>query len=585
MRLIINPLSYFKTAKFVFRLHSGVRGVRYFKNSNMADSYKDFGPLVGAIDQGTSSSRFLLFASKTAELLAFHQVEFDSIYPKEGWVEQDPKALLSSVYKCMEQTLQSCKELKINPADIKAVGITNQRETTVVWDRLSGEPLHNAIVWLDTRTKSTVERFVAANPKSTLETVRSLCGLPINTYFSAVKLKWLMDNSEKVKKAVDEKRCMFGTVDSWLLWNMTGGVSGGIHVTDITNASRTMLMNLKTGSWDPFLCNFFGIPTTVLPTIKSSSEIYGKMVEGPLKGTPISGVLGDQQAALVGQMCFNKGEAKNTYGTGCFLLYNTGLEPVLSENGLLTTVAYKLGPGQPTVYALEGSVAIAGAAVKWLRDNLNMLKTSSEIESLAKSVTSSAGVYFVPAFSGLYAPYWQMDARGIIIGLTQYTNKAHIARATLEAVCFQTRELLDAMNEDCGIPLASLLVDGGMTANNLLMQLQADILGINVERPTMPETTALGAAMAAGAAKGIEVWELNPEDKSQINTDVFKPAMDIKDRDGHYNKWKKAVKRCMKWEVNEEEVPSDYSRTTGILGPSLFLFGSVAIVLLAAKLS
>ncbi|KAK3726909.1 hypothetical protein QZH41_016705 [Actinostola sp. cb2023] len=398
-----------------------------------------------------------MFASKTAELLAFHQVEFDSIYPKEGWVEQDPKVLLSSVYTCMEQTLQSCKDLQINPADIK--------------------------VWLDTRTKSTVEKFVADNPKSTLENVRSMCGLPINTYFSAVKLKWLIDNCEKVKKAVDEERCLFGTVDSWLLWNMTGGVSGGVHVTDITNASRTMLMSLKTESWDPYLC---------------------KLMDH-LKGLPYQ-----------------------EYGTGCFLLYNTGLEPILSENGLLTTVAYKMGPDQPTFFALEGSVAIAGAAVQWLRDNLNMLQSSSEIESLSKSVSSSAGVYFVPAFSGLYAPYWQMDARGLIIGLTQFTNKAHIARATLEAVCFQTRELLDAMNEDCGIPLASLLVDGGMTVNNLLMQLQADVLGINVERPTMPETTALGAAMAAGAAKGIEVWKLNPEDKSQINTDVFTPTLDPK---------------------------------------------------------
>ncbi|XP_058966856.2 glycerol kinase 3-like isoform X2 [Pocillopora verrucosa] len=515
--------------------------------------YKDFGPLVGAIDQGTSSSRFLLFASKTAELLAFHQIEVESVYPKEGWVEQDPKEILSSVYHCMEQTLHSCKDLKINPADIKAVGITNQRETTVVWDKVTGEPLHNAIIWLDTRTKSTVDQFEANTPEKTREHVRALCGLPINTYFSAVKLKWLIDNVEAVKKAVEEDRCLFGTVDSWLIWNMTGGKKGGLHITDITNASRTMLLNLKTQSWDPYLCKFFSIPMSVLPTVKSSSEIYGKLVDGPLSGVPISGCLGDQQAALVGQLCFNQGDAKNTYGTGCFLLYNTGQEVVLSQNGLLTTVAYKLGPDQPTVYALEGSVAITGAAVKWLRDNLNLISSASEIETLAAKVESSAGVYFVPAFSGLYAPYWQTDARGVIIGLTQFTNKAHIARATLEAVCFQTRELLDAMNMDCGIPLASLQVDGGMTVNNLLMQLQADILGISVVRPTMPETTALGAAMAAGMAKGVEVWTVQAEDKSQINTDIFEPAVDIHARDHHYARWKKAVQRTMKWEVDDVE--------------------------------
>ncbi|KAJ7376770.1 hypothetical protein OS493_032504 [Desmophyllum pertusum] len=515
-----------------------------------AGDFKDFGPLVGAIDQGTSSSRFLLFASKTAELLAFHQIEVNSVYPKEGWVEQDPKEILSSVYHCMEQTLSSCKDLKINPADIKdlptcSCWITNQRETTVVWDKLTGEPLHNAIIWLDTRTKSTVDHFEANTTEKTREHVRALCGLPINTYFSAVKLRWLIDNCEAVKKAVEEDRCLFGTVDSWLIWNMTGGSKGGLHITDITNASRTMFLNLKTQAWDPYLCDFTNCEK-FLRNIRETGQ-------RSLSGVPISGCLGDQQAALVGQLCFNQGDAKNTYGTGCFLLYNTGTEVVLSQNGLLTTVAYKLGPDQPTVYALEGSVAITGAAVKWLRDNLNLISKASEIETLAASVKSSAGVYFVPAFSGLYAPYWQTDARGVIIGLTQFTNKAHIARATLEAVCFQTRELLDAMNMDCGIPLASLQVDGGMTVNNLLMQLQADILGISVVRPTMPETTALGAAMAAGMAKGVDVWTIRPEDKSQITTDLFEPAVDPHDRDRHYARWKKAVQRTMKWEVNDDE--------------------------------
>ncbi|XP_044180131.1 glycerol kinase-like [Acropora millepora] len=554
------------------------------KKMESTDDFKDFGPLVGAIDQGTSSSRFLLFASKTAALLAFHQIEVNSVYPREGWVEQDPKEILSSVYYCMEQTLHSCKDLKINPADIKAVGITNQRETTVVWDKITGEPLHNAIIWLDTRTKSTVDNFEAKVPESTREQVRKLCGLPINTYFSAVKLRWLIDHCEAVKKAVEEERCLFGTVDSWLIWNMTGGPNGGLHITDITNASRTMFLNLQTQAWDSFLCKFFDIPMSVLPTVKSSSEIYGKLVGGPLNGVPISGCLGDQQAALVGQLCFNQGDAKNTYGTGCFLLYNTGTEAVVSQHGLLTTVAYKLGPDQPTVFALEGSVAITGAAVKWLRDNLNVIGSASEIETLARSVSSSAGVYFVPAFSGLYAPYWQTDARGVIIGLTQFTNKSHLARATLEATCFQTRELLDAMNMDCGIPLTSLQVDGGMTVNNLLMQLQADILGISVVRPTMPETTALGAAMAAGMAKGVEVWTLNPQDKSQVNTDVFEPAVDPHERDFHYARWKKAVQRTMKWEVTSNENEGQQESPSGILGPVLFIFGSVALILLASKI-
>nr|KAG5703569.1 hypothetical protein BaRGS_000954 [Batillaria attramentaria] len=404
-------------------------------------------------------------------------------------------------------------------------------------------------VWLDLRTASTVKSLIEKTPQKNKDYLRPYCGLPITTYFSAVKLRWLLDNCEKVRQAVKDGRCMFGTVDSWLMWNLTGGVNGGCHITDVTNASRTMLMNIHTLQWDDFLCRFFDIPKAVLPEIRSSSEVYGKMASGPLQGYPISGILGDQQAALVGQTCFKLGQAKNTYGTGCFLLYNTGTQPVESKNGLLTTVAYKLGPNKPAVYALEGAIAIAGACVRWLRDNLGIISTSQEVETLAQQVESTHGCYFVPAFSGLFCPYWQDSARGIICGLSQFTTKHHIARAALEAICFQTRELLEAMNQDSGIPLTLLQVDGGMTSNNLLMQLQADILQIQVVRPSMPETTALGVAMAAGAAEGMGVWNLNQEEGSNITTDVFTPSITQKECDERCARWNMAVKRSMDWQT------------------------------------
>lgn len=376
-----------------------------------------------------------------------------------------------------------------------------------------------------------------------------------------------MDNSVTVNKAVTEGRCLFGNVDAWLLWNLTGGLDGGKHVTDVTNASRTMLMNIHSLQWDPDLCKFFDIPINILPEIHSSSEIYGHMTCSSLKGVPISGILGDQQAALVGQSCFKEGQAKNTYGTGCFLLYNTGPEAVMSNHGLLTTVAYKFGKSTPATYALEGSVAIAGAAVQWLRDNIGIISESREIETLAEGVDDTHGCYFVPAFSGLFCPYWQPDARGVICGLTQFTNKKHIARACLEAVAFQSKELLDAMNQDSGIPITSLQVDGGMTANNLLMQLQSDIVGIPVVRPSMPETTALGAAIAAGAAEGVEVWKINCEESSGT-TDTFIPTIREEERDKRFARWKHAVKRAMKWEVAPQQEQSAStivdSTTTGI---------------------
>uniref|UniRef100_A0A8C1XPH8 Probable glycerol kinase n=1 Tax=Cyprinus carpio TaxID=7962 RepID=A0A8C1XPH8_CYPCA len=525
------------------------------------------GPLVAAIDQGTSSTRFLVFNAKTAELLSHHQVEIKQSFPKEGWVEEDPKEILQSVYECMDRTCEKMTQLNIDISNIKAVGVTNQRETTLVWDKETGEPLYNAIVWLDLRTQSTVERLINKTPGRNKNHLKT--GLPISTYFSAVKLRWLMDNVEKVHEAVLSHRAMFGTVDSWLIWSLTGGKKGGVHCTDVTNASRTMLFNIHTMDWDPELCKYFDIPMEILPKVRSSSEIYGLMkISSNL-------CLGDQSAALVGQMCFKDGQAKNTYGTGCFLLKNVGTKPVMSDHGLLTTVAYKLGRDKPACYALEGSVAIAGAVVPWLKNNLGIIQTSTELEQLAADVGTSYGCYFVPAFSGLYAPYWEPSARGIICGLTQFTNRSHLAFAALEAVCFQTREILDAMNQDSGIHLSQLQVDGGMTSNRLLMQLQADILCIPVVKPSMPETTALGAAMAAGAAEGVSVWSLNPEDLTEVTSEKFEPQINPEESELRYARWKKAVQRAMNWETTEPtSIFSSVPLGFYILGSMFMLIGA-----------
>ncbi|XP_076854548.1 glycerol kinase-like isoform X1 [Brachyhypopomus gauderio] len=508
-------------------------------------------PLVGAIDQGTSSTRFLVFNARTAELVGQHQVEITQSFPKEGWVEEDPKEILQSVYDCMEKTCEKLTQLNIDVSNIKAIGVTNQRETTVVWDKETGEPLYNAIVWLDLRTQSTVEKLIEKTPDKNKNHLKDKTGLPISTYFSAVKLRWLIDNAVEVTDALHTGRALFGTVDTWLIWCLTGGTNGGVHCTDVTNASRTMLFNIHTMEWDTELCKYFDIPHDILPEVRSSSEIYGYMNCGSLAGVPISGCLGDQSAALVGQMCFNGGQTKNTYGTGCFMLQNTGVKPVMSDHGLLTTIAYKLGKDKPAYYALEGSVAIAGAAVRWLKDNLGIINSSSDIEKMATAAGTSYGCYFVPAFSGLYAPYWEPSARGIICGLTQFTNKNHLAFAALEAVCFQTREVLDAMNQDSGVPLTQLQVDGGMTANKLLMQLQADILCIPVVRPTMFETTALGAAMCAGAAEGVCVWTLHPDGLTSVTAQKYQPQINQEESEFRYTRWKKAVKKAMNWETHE----------------------------------
>ncbi|KAM6447193.1 glycerol kinase isoform 1-T1 [Liasis olivaceus] len=545
------------------------------------------GPLVGAIDQGTSSTRFLVFNANTAELLSHHQVEIQQKFPKEGWVEEDPKEILQSVYECVERTCEKLNQLNIDISNIKAVGVSNQRETTVVWDKVTGEPLYNAIVWLDLRTQSTVERLLKRIPGQNKSFFKSRTGLPLSTYFSAVKLRWLLDNVKEVRQAVLEGKALFGTIDSWLIWSLTGGKNGGIHCTDVTNASRTMLFNINSLEWDDELCKFFEIPMEMLPNVRSSSEIYGllkispTLSSGALTGVPISGCLGDQSAALVGQMCFKDGQAKNTYGTGCFLLCNTGHKPAFSEHGLLTTVAYKLGRDKAVCYALEGSVAIAGAVVRWLRDNLGIAKSSEEVEKLAAEVGTSYGCYFVPAFSGLYAPYWEPSARGIICGLTQFTNKNHIAFAALEAVCFQTREILDAMNKDCGIPLSQLQVDGGMTNNKILMQLQADILCIPVVKPSMPETTALGAAMAAGAAEGVGVWSLHPDDFTAVTCERFEPQINPEESEYRYTRWKKAVKKSMGWETSEPQGNSETSIFCSL--PLGFFVMNSLLMLIGAK--
>jgi len=550
-----------------------------------------FGPLVGAIDEGTSSTRFLVFAAQTAEVLTYDQINITQINPQEGWAEQDPLEILKATKDTINHTVENLKKLDISPADVVAIGITNQRETTILWDPTTGRPLYNAIVWLDMRTTETVDQLLSKVKNKNAECLKARCGLPISTYFSGTKIKWLMDHVPEVKAAIDERRCMFGTVDSWLIWNLTGGVNGGLHITDVTNASRTMLMDIKTLQWDPKLCKFFGIPMHILPEIRSSSEIYGYISDTALQGIPVSGCLGDQQSALVGQMCWKQGQAKNTYGTGCFLLYNTGPSLVMSNHGLLTTVGYKMGVDAPVIYALEGSIAVAGAAVSWLKDNLQILSDVKASKEIAEGAGPVGEVTFVPAFSGLYAPYWRKDARSVICGLTEETSKAHIVKAALEAVCFQTRDILEAMNKDCGIPLTKLLVDGGMTNNDYVMQHQADLCGIPVIRPQMTETTALGAAMAAGCAKNIEVWDM--KNVQPVPSDTFLPTISEDERDYRYSRWKMAIERSMSWDIPVEDMRRfdevdnseiDKSIAKSIPG-AVFAFLTFLTVMLAKKIN
>nr|XP_031837271.1 glycerol kinase-like isoform X1 [Nomia melanderi]XP_031837272.1 glycerol kinase-like isoform X1 [Nomia melanderi]XP_031837273.1 glycerol kinase-like isoform X1 [Nomia melanderi]XP_031837274.1 glycerol kinase-like isoform X1 [Nomia melanderi]XP_031837275.1 glycerol kinase-like isoform X1 [Nomia melanderi] len=545
---------------------------------NKNESTSRYGPLVGAIDEGTSSARFLVFAANTAEVLTYHQVPISQSCPKEGWVEQDPIEILTAVRECLHQTVFNLRQLTIDPGDIVAVGITNQRETTVVWDSVTGEPLYNAIVWMDMRTTSIVDDILKKIRNQNKNYLKPLCGLPISPYFSALKLKWLLKNVPRIQEALDKKRCMFGTIDSWLIWNLTGGTKFGIHATDVTNASRTMLMNITTLKWDPTLLSFFDIPLEILPEIRSSSEIYGYIQDEIMAGVPISGCLGDQQSALVGQMCLQKGQAKSTYGTGCFLLYNTGTAIVDSSHGLLTTVAYQLGPQAPPIYALEGSVAIAGGIIQWLKDNLGILSDLKESETLVEQIPTDNHIAFVPAFAGLYAPYWRKDARSVICGITEDTNSIHIIKAALQAVCFQTRDILETMKKDTGLSLSKLLVDGAMTNNNLLMQMQADICGIPVVRPLMCETTALGVAIAAGSADGIRKWDVKIN--GPVPSDTFIPSITENEQDILYSQWKKAIDRSLGWEpiidTNDDAKSIHKATASGI-----FMISTIILLMIA----
>lgn len=493
---------------------------------------------IGALDQGTTSTRFMVF-DRSGRVVSVAQREHEQIYPNPGWVEHDPLEIWRRTREVIDDAMQA---RALSPRDLACVGVTNQRETTVVWDRATGLPIHNALVWQDMRVADDVACMARDGGQ---DRFRDITGLPLSTYFSALKIAWLLDHVKGARTRAEKGELLFGTMDSFLVWNLTGGVNGGLHITDVTNASRTQLMDLNTLDWSPRLLSAFNIPAAILPQIRSSSEHYADMSCTSLAGVPIAGILGDQHAALVGQTCFQPGEAKNTYGTGCFLLMNTGEKMVASRHGLLTTVAYRFG-SQPAVYALEGSVAIAGALVQWVRDNLGLIERSDQIEELARSVKDNGGVYFVPAFSGLYAPYWKDSARGVIAGLTRFANKGHIARAVLEATAFQTTEVVEAMAADSGIALAQLRTDGGMAANELLMQFQADILGRSVVRPAMLETTALGAAYAAGLACGFYSSSQDLTENWAIDQ-VWRPNMEAAERERQLRQWRKAVARSFDW--------------------------------------
>ncbi|CAG2163165.1 unnamed protein product [Oppiella nova] len=555
---------------------------------------RDLGPLIGAIDQGTSSTRFLVFVAQTGELVTYHQIEIKRVFPYEGWVEQDPIEIFESVTETIGVVVDKLHKLDINPRDIKCIGLTNQRESCLVWDKVTGQPLYNCIVWLDNRTSDIVDTILDNIPGRDLNWLKKKTGLPISTYFTAFKLKWLINNDQKIVESIKSDRILVGTVDSWLLWKLTGE-----HMTDVTNASRTLLMDIETLEWDKTLCKFFEIPMQILPQIKPSSDHFGTIKIGPLVDIPITGVIGDQNAALVGQRCFSIGQAKVTYGTGCFLIQNIGPGPIHgalsgvskeAKNKLITTVAYKLG-SNPACYALEGSVAIAGAAITWLRDNLELIQNYSEIEGIAKQDVSAGGLFFVPALQGLYAPYWDANATGTIIGVSQFSRKCHLVRATLEGVAFQANDILAMMRQD----RSGIKVDGGMSSNDLLCQMLADISGCQILRPKLTEATALGAAMIAGYHMGL--WNMNDHDPDQLDSheghanegiigqitrrlsfnkesnttnrkkyDIFWPQSDEQNRIDRINTWRMAVNRSRKWiRVEKQELKKiNYKRLSAL---------------------
>ncbi|KIM53431.1 hypothetical protein SCLCIDRAFT_1222829 [Scleroderma citrinum Foug A] len=528
------------------------------------------GEFVGSLDCGTTSVRFLVF-DQYGNIIAQHQLEFSQHYPAPGWHEHDANEIQQISNECIARACDALERSQWAKESIKVIGITNQRETTVVWSRRTGKPLCRAIVWSDSRTKNIVSHYEKVLTETGIEieigqfregingveALRELTGLKLSTYFSAIKLRWMIDHNEHVKGAHEADDLLFGTVESWLTYNLTGGVNGGIHVGDVTNASRTLLMNLNTLEWDDRLLKFFGFRSSILPKLVSSSEVYGYTADGPLKGTPIGGLVGDQQGALVGNLCLKQGEAKCTYGTGAFLLFCTGRDIVKSGHGLLSTVAYQPGPGAAPIYALEGSIAVAGSAIKWLRDSLGFIKSASEINKLAASVPDTGSVYFVPAFSGLLAPYWDPGAAGLLIGLTSYTTQAHIARATVEATAFQTRAILESMKLDSKTDLKHLKVDGGMTNGDVCMQILADIGGFEVVRPEMRESTALGSALLAGAAISLFGWDLSkPETFADVNTKgsrTFTSTMSAEKREKHWSAWLRAIERSKGWEESADE--------------------------------
>ncbi|KAH9951162.1 glycerol kinase [Amylocystis lapponica] len=528
------------------------------------------GEFVGSLDCGTTSTRFLIF-DKYANIVAQHQLEYPQYYPEPGWHEQDADELIHSCEVCISEACTALESVGWAKESVKVIGITNQRETVVAWSRETGKPLCRAIVWTDSRTKHTVARLeqklksvgIEVQPgtfkkgEEGIQTLKDITGMKISTYFSAIKLRYMIDHYENVKKAHEDDDLLFGTVESWIVYCLTGGVGTGLHITEVTNASRTLLMNISTLSWDPVLLKFFDVKESVLPKIVSSSEIYGKLAGGELKGVQIAGLVGDQQGALVGNKCLKQGEAKCTYGTGAFLLFCTGAEIVQSQHGLLSTVAYQNGPDSKPVYALEGSIAVAGSAIKWLRDSMYLVSTANEVNVLAATVPDSGGVYFVTAFSGLLAPYWDPGAAGLLIGLSSYTTPAHIARATLEANAFQTREILESMKLDSKSDLKRLMVDGGMTNGDMVMSILADIGGFTVIRPEMRESTALGSALLAGSAVGLFGWDISkPETLAEVNTQGnvnFSPGMEEPEREKRWQGWKRAVDRSRGWDEGVDE--------------------------------
>ncbi|KAI0083756.1 glycerol kinase [Irpex rosettiformis] len=529
------------------------------------------GEFVGSLDCGTTSTRFMIF-DRYANIVASHQIEFPQYYPepRQDWHEHDSDQIIESCDACIDQACAELEKLGWTKESVKAIGITNQRETAVVWSRKTGKPLARAIVWDDARTRDIVAHHEKKLREEGIEhegevkkgddavaALRKLTGLPLSTYFSALKVRWMLDHREEVRKAHDEDDLLFGTVESWIVYRLTGGLKGGVHITDVSNASRTLLMNINTLRFDPILLKFFGFKESILPKVASSSEVYGHIAHGALKGTPIAGLAGDQQAALIGNKCLNPGEAKCTYGTGAFLLFCTGHEAVSSQHGLLTTVAYQNGPGGKPVYCLEGAIGVAGSAVKWLRDSMCMVTSASEVNTLAAKVPNTAGLYFVTAFSGLFAPYWDTTATGMIIGMTSYTTPAHVARATLEANAYMTRAVLDSMKSDTGIALKELKVDGGMTNGDMVMSILADLGGADVVRPEMRESTALGSALLAGSAIRLFGWDISdPETLREVNTagsQTFKPTMSQEERDKKWRGWQRAVERSRGWTEIEEE--------------------------------